>query len=251
MKSKSEITVRDESLRSITSPSKIDPEPIAIITLCVGTLAMAGAVANTFINYKKYLRDESDGEQESEIDFMNKTDALRAAGERLLHVIMLVSQNGETAFALTGRVSPTLLRDEAAPGMQSLTLRSGETSIDLDLDEREKWNSLVSQTAKGVELMNSAIQEYEDALSAILASGRRLDTLAGLGLESLIGNVVDHGIKFRKALDSYQTLRASSTVEQAQQRFTQLVYAAEAMVEAANGFAKLCRMFLELKRGNA
>jgi len=99
--------------------------------------------------------------------------------------------------------------------------------------------------------MNSAIQDYEEALSAILAAGRRLDSLSGLGLESLISNVVDHGIRFRKALDSYQTLRASSSVEQARQRFTQLVYAAEAMVEAANGFARLCRMFLELKKGEA
>src|SRR5438067_8978638 len=115
MKTKSEITVRDQSLRSSTSASKIDPEPIAIITLCVGTLAMAGAVANTFINYRKYLRDESDREHDAEIDFLNKTDALRAAGERLLHIIMLVSQNGQTAFAFTGRVSPQLLSEEAAP----------------------------------------------------------------------------------------------------------------------------------------
>jgi hypothetical protein len=62
--------------------------------------------------------------------------------------------------------------------------------------------------------------------------------LSGLGLESLISNVVDHGIRFRKALDSYQTLRASSSVEQAKQRFTQLIYAAEAMVEAANRFCE-------------
>src|SRR5437016_6149454 len=145
MKTKGETTARDESLRLISGPSEIDPEPIAIITLCVGTLAMAGAVANTFINYRKYLRDESDREQDAEIDFLNKTDALRAAGERLLHVIMLVSQNGETAFALTGRVSPQLVSEEAAPRVLSLTLRAGETSIDLDLNEREKWNSLVSQ----------------------------------------------------------------------------------------------------------
>jgi len=47
--------------------------------------------------------------------------------------------------------------------MQSLTLRAGETSIDLDLDERELWNSLLSQTAQSVELMNSAIQDYEES----------------------------------------------------------------------------------------
>jgi hypothetical protein len=235
----------------LTNQCNIDPEPIAIITLCVGTLAMVGTVANTFINYRKYLRDESDREQEAEIDFLNKADALRTAGDRLLHIIMLVSQNGEAAFALTGRVSQRSLAEDASPTRRSLTLRAGETSIDLDRNEREKWNLLVDQTAKGVELMNLAVQDYEETLSAMLSSGRRLDTLSELGLESLIGKVVDHGIRFRKALDSYQTLRASSTVEQAQQRFTQLVYAAEAMAEAANGFAKLCRLFLELKRGNA
>lgn len=234
--------------RSIPSQNKIDPEPIAIITLCVGTLAMAGTVANAFINYRKYLRDESDRELEAEVDFLAKTDTLKAAGERLLHVITLVSQNGEIAFALTGRVSEQFRGEETAPKIQSLTLRAGETSIDLDLSDRERWNSLVGQSANTVELMNSAVQTYENALSDILASGRRLDTLSGLGLESLIGNVVDHGIRFRKALDSYQTLRASSTVDEAHRRFTQLVYASEAMVEAGNGFATLCRLFLEQQK---
>jgi hypothetical protein len=156
---------------SVINQTHLDPEPIAIITLCVGTLAMVGAVANTFINYRKYLRDESDRELEAKIDFLNKTDTLRAAGGRLRHVISLVSQNGESAFALTSRVSHQLVNEEVAPRIQSLTLRAGETSIDLDLDEREIWNSLVSQTAQSVELMNSAIQDYEEALSAILAAG--------------------------------------------------------------------------------
>jgi hypothetical protein len=237
-----------ESSNSIINQKHVDPEPIAIITICVGTLAMAGALANAFINYKKYIRDESDREQESEIDFLNKTDALRAAGERLVHVIMLVSRNAEAAFALTGRVSRQPFTEEENPKIKSLTLRAGETSIELDLNGRDKWNSLVSETAKGVESMNSAVQEYEEAFSAILASGRRLDTLSSLGVESLIGNVVDHGVRFRKAFDSYQTLRASSAIEQAQQRFIQLVLAAQAMVEAANGFAWLCRVFLEQKK---
>jgi hypothetical protein len=43
------------------------------------------------------------------------------------------------------------------------------------------------------------LQTYEKAFSEIQASGRRLDALSGLGLESLLGNVVDHGIRFRKA----------------------------------------------------
>jgi hypothetical protein len=238
----------DESPEAAIGKRYVDPEPFAIITICVGTLAMAGTLANAFINYKKYFRDESDREQEAEIDFLNKTDALRAAGERLVHIIMLVSDNGEAAFALTGRVSRQPVNEEITPKIKSLTLRAGDTSIELDLNERDKWNSLVSQTARVVEAMNSAVQEYEKAFSAILESGRRLDTLSGLGVESLIGNVVDHSVRFRKAFDSYQTLRASSLVEQAQQRFTQLVYAAQAMVEAANGFAWLCRVFLEQKK---
>lgn len=52
----------DKCSDSVINQTHLDPEPIAIITLCVGTLAMVGAVANTFINYRKYLRDESDRE---------------------------------------------------------------------------------------------------------------------------------------------------------------------------------------------
>jgi len=40
----------DKCSDSVINQTHLDPEPIAIITLCVGTLAMEGAVANTFIN---------------------------------------------------------------------------------------------------------------------------------------------------------------------------------------------------------
>jgi hypothetical protein len=182
------------------------------------------------------------------VEFLVKADALRAAGERLLHVIMLVSQNGESAFGMTARRSRYAFDEADSPGKpQSLTLRTGDTSIELDPRELEQWNSLVAQTAAGVERMNAAVQAYEEALSS-LASGRTLDSLSGLGLESLISNVVDHSIKFQKALDSYQTLRASSSLEDAERRFTRVMYAAEAMVQAANGFAHLSRMFFEEKK---
>jgi hypothetical protein len=44
---------------------------------------------------------------------------------------------------------------------------------------------------------------------------------------------------FEKRLASYQRLRASSTVEEPHRRFTQLVYASEAMVNAGNGFCNV------------
>jgi hypothetical protein len=45
---------------------KVDPEPIAVVTLCIATIMMANAVANTFINYKKYIRDEEERQGDAE-----------------------------------------------------------------------------------------------------------------------------------------------------------------------------------------
>lgn len=179
-----------------------DPEPIAIVTLCIGTLTMVGAVANAFINYRKYIRDHEERQEDAAVEFLSQADVLRAAGERLLHVIMLVGQNGEGAFTMATRNSHYVLRGEDSAGKtEALSLRSGETSIELDAAERERWNALIAQTASCVELMNSAVEAYEAALSSILASGRRLEKLIGVSLESVISNVVDHGIRFQKALD--------------------------------------------------
>jgi hypothetical protein len=226
----------------------IDPEPLAVVTVCIGAVMFVNAVANTFINYKKLLRDDENRLSDAEIEFLIRADTLRSAGERLLNVIVLVSQSGETAFSMTARESaykreegPEVLKREA------ITLRSGETSIELHYEERPRWNQLVGESAKHVEVMNEAVEKYEDALSSILAAGQTLNSITGLGVESIIDNVVDRSIEFQKALDSYHTLRASSPVEEAQRRFSRVMYAARAMVEAANGFAQLSRVFYELQ----
>lgn len=226
----------------------IDPEPLAIVTVCIGAVMFVNAVANTYINYKKFLREEENRLSDAESEFLTRADTLKAAGERLLHVITLVSQSGEAAFSMTARESRYKITE--GPGSQerlAITLRSGDTSIELHREERGRWNELVGQSARHVEVMNTGVEEYEDALSSVLAAGRTLNSIAGLGVESIIGKVVDRSIEFQKTLDSYHTLKASSHVEEAQRRFSRVMYAARAMVEAANGFAQLSRVFYELK----
>jgi hypothetical protein len=231
-----EIPMSFEFPQSLDGEAKLDPEPVAVVTLCMGAAMLVNAVANTFINYRKHFRDEDHRREDSEVEFLSKADALKAAGERLLHTIKLIEDNGETAFRLIGpRAEFRPVGDELSERIP-LTLRAGETSIEVSRDERQGWNALVTSTTRTIDLLNGNVETYEEALLAVLASGRKLNSISALGVDSLIGNVVDLSVSFQKALDSYHTLRASTPIEECERRFTRVMYAAEAMVNAANGF---------------
>ena len=100
---------------------KLDPEPLAIVTLCMGGAMLVNAVANTFINYRKYLRDEDHRHEDSEAEFLSKADVLRTAGERLLHVIRIMGENGDTAFRLIGPRSKFIAEEEELNNKGALT----------------------------------------------------------------------------------------------------------------------------------
>ena len=127
-----------------------DPEPMAIATICVGTLAMAGTIVNAFVNYRKYVRDREVRQEDPIVAFLAKTDALRVAGERLLHITNSAGERGIAAFRMTD-----FLRAEAKAASSSpLSLRAGETSLELTSEGRGRWDELVEDTARGVDAMN-------------------------------------------------------------------------------------------------
>jgi hypothetical protein len=190
---------------------------------------MLGSAASTYINYRKYLREEDLRQEDLDARFLEAADKLRALGDRLLYVISLTSDNGEAAFKLIQR-SPDIAESAG------LTLRSGETSIALAPDGRRNWDGLVSKASQTATLMNEGIMSYEEALWAILSIGRSLERVVGVSLESVISVVVDESVKFRKAADSYQNLRAGSPLDEAQLRFERLRLAAWSLVQTANGF---------------
>jgi hypothetical protein len=221
-----------------------DPEPLTVAAICVATLAMAGTVANAYVNYRKLVRDDEIREGVAVADFLSHCDALRAAGDRLHSVVQQVGDYGQAAFRMTHR----LPRSTTSTQGPALTLRAGESSLDLTPDERQRWDVLVQGASRAVVAMNEAVSAYEEVLAALLASGRKLEQALGVSLESVIGNVVDHSITFRKAVDSYQNLRAGSRLEDAEVRFNRLRIATAGMVEAANGFAGISTMFIQHRR---
>src|SRR5262245_5834054 len=103
-----------------------DPEPMAIATLSVGTLAMAGTIANAFVNHRKYVRDKEIREEDTTGRFLAQSDALRAAGERLLDITRSVGDHGVAAF----RMTDFLARGREMPRSLPLRLRAGDTSLE-------------------------------------------------------------------------------------------------------------------------
>jgi hypothetical protein len=211
---------------------------------------MAGTVASAFINYRKLQSDREQREGEAAADFLALADQMEIAGDRLLHVITLVGENGHTAFDMTNRLLDQSMAETTSPvKVRQLTLRAGATSIDLRANERQRWGTLVGETARGVEMMNEAVGRYEEAFSAILQAGRRLEQVLGASLEEVIGDAVKKSIRFRKAIDSYQNLQARSSLGNAQLRFERIRESALEMVRSANGFAILTRIIIQARRG--
>lgn len=226
--------------RSSKSKHAQDPEPVAVLTACFSAITMCASVANTIINWQKLSHDRAVRVGEAEADFLAQLDSLRLTGTRLVDVIRQVGNDSDAAFKMIHGLG-------VEP--RALTLRSGDTSLVLTRDEMAGWNALVGDAARAVTSMNAAAQAYESALSEALASGRRIEQATGVNLNSLIRNVVDHAIAFRKAQDAFQNLRASSTIDQAELRFSRLRAAATAMVKAADGFADLATRLVKVKRG--
>ena len=177
------------------------------------------------VNHTRLHREGEMKRETAASEFLNRCDALRVSGARLQSVIRRIGEHGEAAFRMTDR----LPRAEAAGITRPITLRAGESSLDVSVDERGDWNRLLDVSARTITEMNAAVAEYEAFLMALLASGRKLAECAGVSLESVIGNAVDHSIAFRKAVDSYQNLRSGNPLSAAEARFNRLRIAAAGM----------------------
>jgi len=182
-----------------------DPEPLLSIALfCVGTLAMAGTIANAVINYRKYVTDDVTRKEDQIADFRVAFDLFRASGTRLLDLVSIVAENGLEAFEMVERL-PRI--EEGPSNLMKRTLRAGETSLDLEPNQIQTWNTLLNTVSHTIGDMNIAVQTHEQRFEAILKAARGLEVVSSVGLEPLITNVVDHAIRFRKAFDSFQNLR--------------------------------------------
>src|SRR5262245_12791407 len=95
--------------------------------------------------------------------------------------------------------------------------------------------------------MNKGVTAYEEAFSGFLGSGRTLEQILKMDLDSVIRDAVDRSVRFRKAMDSYQNLSVRSTIADAEKRFNRLKVATAAMVEAANGFVTVTAMILSAR----
>src|SRR5438552_2092339 len=125
----------DEARATRETGGASDPEPLAIVAVCVAAFAMLGTVANACINYRKYARDEVERIEDISAEFFAGADRLRARGDRLLSVIRTAGEYAQEAFALAHTARGLAGDDEP----RARTLRAGDTSIDLSSSARKRW----------------------------------------------------------------------------------------------------------------
>jgi hypothetical protein len=149
----------------------IDPDPVAILTICIATISMLSAVTSTIKQLDEYKRRRRKEERELAV-LVARADVagehLMSLGSKLKKIIAYIEHDVEVARSFLMSASEWVTSDRYLGGEPSFVM--GVNTVVLTEEGRRMWNVLIDDVCAHIKDMNRYALNYATELQIYIGT---------------------------------------------------------------------------------